>query len=59
MGKKCVNISLFTTKICAKKSCSSWAESYLEKQGFEAQKKTEKHTFKISISVKNEKKIFI
>ena len=36
MGKKDVKISLVTTKTCAKKSCSSWAESYLENQGFEA-----------------------
>ena len=43
-----VKNSLVTTKTCAKGSCSSWAESYFEKQGFEAQK-GKKKTFEISI----------
>ena len=33
-----VKKSPVTTKTCAKVRCSSWAESYLEKEGFEAQK---------------------
>ena len=43
-----VNNYLDTTKTSAKERCSSWAKSYMEKQGFEAQKKSEKLTFEIS-----------
>ena len=62
MGKNCeiifltrvlaleeVKVCLVITKTCAKESCSSWTESDLEKQGFEAQKKNEKQTFEFSI----------
>ena len=39
---------LVTTKTCAKESCSSWTESYLQKQGFQSQK-CEKQMLEISI----------
>ena len=45
---------LVTTKTCTKVSCLSWAESYLEKQGFLKHKKK----VEISIRVKNGKNIF-